>query len=84
MIRKKENYFQMIKKQKDLISSWLYLTQFYDTVSKDLESALKEQHQIALKEFYVLLFLSEVPDKQLLLQELRRKVRLKTCSQNGI
>jgi len=76
LIRKKENYFQMIKKQKDLISSWLYLTQFYDTVSKDLESALKEQHQIALKEFYVLLFLSEVPDKQLPLQELRRKVRL--------
>ncbi|MDU0073935.1 MULTISPECIES: MarR family winged helix-turn-helix transcriptional regulator [Bacillus] len=66
----------MFSKQDDLKSSWLCLTHFYDTVSKELERTLKEKHQLALREFYVLLFLSEAPDKALPLQELQHKIGL--------
>ncbi|MEH7741597.1 MarR family transcriptional regulator [Bacillus subtilis] len=76
MNHKKEGDFLMLNKQDDLKSSWLCLTHFYDTVSKELEKNLKEKHQLALKEFYVLLFLSEAPDKVLPLQELQHKIGL--------
>ncbi|MBV6737681.1 MarR family winged helix-turn-helix transcriptional regulator [Priestia megaterium] len=66
----------MANKQRELIKSWLSLTQFHDTVSKELEYSLQQNHQLALKEFYVLLFLAETPEKQLPLQELQHMIGL--------
>lgn len=66
----------MENNQEELIKSWLSLTQFHDAVSKELEQSLQQSHQLALKEFYVLLFLAETPENQLPLQELQHMIGL--------
>lgn len=66
----------MANNQEELIKSWLSLTQFHDAVSKELEYSLQQSHQLALKEFYVLLFLSEAPENKLPLQELQHMIGL--------
>lgn len=66
----------MANNQEDLIKSWLSLTQFHDAVSKELENSLQQSHQLALKEFYVLLFLAESPENKLTLQELQHMIGL--------
>jgi len=66
----------MANNSEELIKNWLSLTQFHDAVSKELELSLQRNHQLALKEFYVLLFLAETSDNQLPLQELQYKVGL--------
>jgi DNA-binding MarR family transcriptional regulator len=45
-------------------------------VTDELESILQQNHQLSLKEFYVLLFLSETPEKKLKLQQLQSMVGL--------
>ena len=52
-----------------LISSWLSLTYIQMKITDELESILQQNHQLSLKEFYVLLFLSETPEKKLKLQQ---------------
>lgn len=66
----------MSNTQEELIKSWLSLTQFHDAVSKELERSLQQNHQLALKEFYVLLFLAETHENQLPLQELQHMIGL--------
>ncbi|MFJ7508936.1 MarR family winged helix-turn-helix transcriptional regulator [Peribacillus simplex] len=66
----------MNNKQEELIKSWLSFTQFHDTVSKELEHFLQQKYKLALKAFYVLLFLAETPEKQLPLQELQNMIGL--------
>lgn len=59
-----------------LISNWLSLTNIQIRVENKLESILQETHQLTLKEFYVLLFLSQAPNKKLKLQQLQNMVGL--------
>ncbi|WP_141433952.1 MarR family winged helix-turn-helix transcriptional regulator [Bacillus sp. 03113] len=61
---------------KKLITSWLSLTNVQMNIQNDLESTLQLHHQLSLKEFYVLLFLSEAPEKKLKLQQLQNMVGL--------
>jgi DNA-binding MarR family transcriptional regulator len=59
-----------------LITSWLSLTDIHMTISNELEGTLQENHHLSLREFYVLLFLSQTPDKKLRLQQLQKRVGL--------
>ncbi|MGM7722925.1 MarR family transcriptional regulator [uncultured Metabacillus sp.] len=59
-----------------LISSWLSFTHIQAKITDQLETILQEKHQLSVKEFYVLLFLSEVPEKKLKLQQLQTMVGL--------
>jgi DNA-binding MarR family transcriptional regulator len=59
-----------------LISSWLSFTHVQMKVTDELESILQQNHQLSLNEFYVLLFLSETPEKKLKLQQLQSMVGL--------
>jgi hypothetical protein len=46
-----------------LITNWISLTHIQMKISNELEIILQENHQLTLNEFYVLLFLSEAPEK---------------------
>lgn len=59
-----------------LLKGWLGLTAVQAAVARDLERALQEQHQLSLNECYVLLFLSEAPEKKLKLFQLQEMVGL--------
>jgi DNA-binding MarR family transcriptional regulator len=60
----------------ELITSWLSLTHIQMNVANELEARLQENYQLSLKEFYLLLFLSEAPEKKLKLQQLESMVGL--------
>ncbi|WP_028547258.1 MarR family winged helix-turn-helix transcriptional regulator [Paenibacillus taiwanensis] len=60
----------------DLISNWLTLTQIQINVANQLEASLQQKYQLSLNEFYLLLFLSEAPEKKLKLQQLESMVGL--------
>ncbi|MEK3865717.1 helix-turn-helix domain-containing protein [Paenibacillus sp. FSL H7-0716] len=60
----------------DLITSWLTLTHIQMNVTNELEANLQAKHGLSLKEFYLLLFLSEAPEKKLKLQKLEAMVGL--------
>lgn len=60
----------------DYISIWLSLTHIQMNVANELESNLQEKHQLSLKEFYLLLFLSQAPEKKLKLNQLESMVAL--------
>ncbi|KGA96751.1 MarR family transcriptional regulator [Alkalihalobacillus alcalophilus ATCC 27647 = CGMCC 1.3604] len=59
-----------------MITNWLSFTNLQTKITNELERTLQENHQLSLKEFYVLLFLSETPEKKLRLQELQNMVGL--------
>lgn len=59
-----------------LLGNWLSLTQMQMGITSKLEAALQEKHQLPLNEFYLLLFLSEAPEKKLKLQQLEDMVGL--------
>jgi len=59
-----------------LITNWLTLTHIQMNVANTLEASLQENHQLSLKEFYLLLFLSEAPERKLKLQQLESMVGL--------
>ncbi len=59
-----------------LMTNWLSLTQMQMGITDKLEAALQEKHQLPLNEFYLLLFLSEAPEKKLKLQQLEDMVGL--------
>ncbi|WEG14614.1 MarR family transcriptional regulator [Pullulanibacillus sp. KACC 23026] len=63
-------------KQDDLIAGWLSLTTTYMNLAHELEEVMKREHDLTLKEFYVLLFLYETPEKKLRLQQLQQMVGL--------
>lgn len=60
----------------DLIANWLSLTHIQMNVANELETNLQAKHNLSLKEFYLLLFLSETPEKKLKLQKLESMVGL--------
>ncbi|WP_054941549.1 MarR family winged helix-turn-helix transcriptional regulator [Paenibacillus ihuae] len=60
----------------ELITSWLSLTHIQMNVANELEARLQENYQLSLKEFYLLLFLSEAPEQKLKLQQLESMVGL--------
>lgn len=60
----------------DLITNWLSLTHIQMNVTNELETNLQAKHNLSLKEFYLLLFLSEAPEKKLKLQKLESMVGL--------
>ncbi|ETT44327.1 MULTISPECIES: MarR family transcriptional regulator [unclassified Paenibacillus] len=60
----------------DLINSWLSLSLIQMKVAAVLEAKLTENYELSLKEFYVLLFLSEAPEQKLKLQQLESMVGL--------
>ncbi|WP_134703003.1 MarR family winged helix-turn-helix transcriptional regulator [Ammoniphilus sp. YIM 78166] len=61
---------------KQLITNWISLTHIQMKITNKLEIILQENHQLSLNEFYVLLFLSEAPEKKLKLQQLQSMVGL--------
>ncbi|WP_407407398.1 MarR family winged helix-turn-helix transcriptional regulator [Peribacillus sp.] len=62
--------------EQSLINTWLSFTHIHAELSNDLDRALQEKHQMPLNEFYVLLYLSQAPEKKLRLLELQRLVGL--------
>ncbi|GKU76455.1 MarR family winged helix-turn-helix transcriptional regulator [Paenibacillus sp. L3-i20] len=59
-----------------LTDSWLELTNLYVSITNELEQALQERHGLSLKEYYLLYFLHETPEKRLRLQQLESMVGL--------
>jgi DNA-binding MarR family transcriptional regulator len=59
-----------------LFKGWIGLTAIQAKVARELERALQEQHQLSLNECYVMLFLSEAPEKKLKLYQLQDMVGL--------
>lgn len=59
-----------------MIMNWLSFTNIQLKITNELENVLQEKHQLSLKEFYVLLFLSGSPEKKLKLQQLQATVGL--------
>ncbi|MPN16213.1 hypothetical protein SDC9_163551 [bioreactor metagenome] len=55
---------------------WLEINNFHLRVESTLEKSLQMNHNLSLKEFYVLYFLSQEPDQKLKLQDLEEKVGL--------
>ena len=64
------------KLNNNLITNWLALTHIQMNVANELEANLQAKHGLSLKEFYLLLFLSEAPEKKLKLQKLESMVGL--------
>ena len=62
--------------EKELIDNWLFITNIQMNISNELETALRNEHNLSLKEFYVLYFLSETDEKKLRLQQLQELVGL--------
>ena len=55
---------------------WLEINNFHLRVESTLEKSLQMNHNLSLKEFYVLYFLSQEPEQKLKLQDLEGKVGL--------
>ncbi|WP_342047502.1 MarR family winged helix-turn-helix transcriptional regulator [Bacillus sp. OTU530] len=60
----------------ELIDSWMSLTNLQALINNRIETALQENYNLSLKEFYVLYFLSQTSDKELRLQKLQEMVGL--------
>lgn len=62
--------------EKKYLDNWLSITNIQMSITNELESALQKNHNLSLKEFYVLYFLSKTSEKQLRLQQLQEMVGL--------
>ncbi len=62
--------------EKELLENWLLMTNIQMNISNKLENSLRSNHNLSLKEFYVLYFLSETNEKKLRLQQLQELVGL--------
>ncbi|MGE6378787.1 MarR family winged helix-turn-helix transcriptional regulator [Peribacillus muralis] len=62
--------------EQNLITTWLSFTRIHAELSNELDRMLQARHQTTLNEFYVLLFLSNTPEKKLRLLELQQLVGL--------
>ncbi len=65
-----------LNQNRQLITNWLTLSNIQMNISNELECVLQQHHQLALNEFYVLLYLSQAPEKKLKLQQLQNMVGL--------
>ncbi|WDF04576.1 MULTISPECIES: MarR family winged helix-turn-helix transcriptional regulator [Shouchella] len=64
------------KSQYEFLNNWLEVTSIKDKISNELESALKRNNDISLKEFYVMYYLSQESDRKLRLQQLQELIGL--------
>ncbi|MER3114846.1 MarR family winged helix-turn-helix transcriptional regulator [Bacillus altitudinis] len=62
--------------QLEVLNNWVNFTAMTDKVTNELETALKEQNNISLKEFYVMYYLSQETDRKLRLQQLQELIGL--------
>lgn len=62
--------------ENELLNTWLSITNIQTNINHELEKVLQENHNLSLKEFYVLYFLSQTDDKQLRLQQLQELIGL--------
>ena len=62
--------------QYEFLNNWLEVTSIKDKISNELESALKRNNDISLKEFYVMYYLSQESDRKLRLQQLQELIGL--------
>jgi len=60
----------------DFMDHWLALDAIQDKIKKELENVLQAEHNLSLKGFYVLYYLSQAPDKKLRLQQLQETIDL--------
>lgn len=62
--------------EKELLDNWLSITNIQMNITNELENAMQKNHNLSLKEFYVLYFLSQTSEKKLRLQQLQELVGL--------
>ncbi|WP_411738518.1 MarR family winged helix-turn-helix transcriptional regulator [Peribacillus sp. S4] len=62
--------------ENELLNTWLSITNIQTNINHELEKVLQENHNLSLREFYVLYFLSQTNDKELRLQQLQEMVGL--------
>ncbi|MFK3935935.1 MarR family winged helix-turn-helix transcriptional regulator [Alkalihalobacillus sp. NPDC078783] len=62
--------------QLDFLTNWLEVTTKQDKITAELEASLKKNNDISLKEFYVMFYLSQEPNKKLRLQQLQELIGL--------
>lgn len=60
----------------ELLDNWLSLTNLQMSLAQEIQSALQNNHNLSLKEFYVLYFISQTNEKKLRLQQLQELVGL--------
>ncbi|WP_412762564.1 MarR family winged helix-turn-helix transcriptional regulator [Priestia megaterium] len=60
----------------ELLNNWLSLTNLQMSLTNELQSALQKNHNLSLKEFYVLYFISQTSEKKLRLQQIQELVGL--------
>ncbi|GAF63498.1 putative transcriptional regulator [Bacillus sp. TS-2] len=62
--------------QYEFLNNWLKVTSIQNKISNELESALKRNNDISLKEFYVMYYLSQESNRKLRLQQLQELIGL--------
>ncbi|MGG1959648.1 MarR family winged helix-turn-helix transcriptional regulator [Bacillus pumilus] len=62
--------------QLEVLNNWVNFNAMTDKIINELETALKEQNNISLKEFYVMYYLSQETDHKLRLQQLQELIGL--------
>ncbi len=62
--------------QLEVLKNWVNFNAMTDKIINELETALKEQNNISLKEFYVMYYLSQETDRKLRLQQLQELIGL--------
>ncbi|WP_144522906.1 MarR family winged helix-turn-helix transcriptional regulator [Bacillus pumilus] len=62
--------------QLEILNNWVNFNAMTDKIINELETALKEQNNISLKEFYVMYYLSQETDRKLRLQQLQELIGL--------
>lgn len=71
-----ENRWNIMNPNHDFMDHWLALDAIQNKVKKELEDVLQTEHNLSLKGFYVLYYLSQAPDKKLRLQQLQEAIDL--------
>lgn len=61
---------------RDFMDQWLFIDNIQNKVRKEFEVVLQAEYSLSIKEFYVLYYLSIVPDQKLRLQQLQEKIGL--------
>ncbi|WP_057915881.1 MarR family winged helix-turn-helix transcriptional regulator [Peribacillus muralis] len=62
--------------QMEFLTNWLEFTTIKDKIATELETALKKNNDISLKEFYVMYYLSQETNRKLRLQQLQELIGL--------
>ena len=60
----------------EFMDEWLSLDNLQLKIKKELETVLQKEYNLSIKEFYVLYYLSNAPEKKLRLQQLQELIGL--------